>query len=333
MSWKRSSLPLLLAAVFTLTAGSFAARSESPVRASEFYIVSVGFSDASPGWHHSVLEIRPEGSDVLARYIRSGPASMYCGTATTIVTASARLANTSLLATIGGLDLCAIDQAAIDRTIRAAPPTDRTAVYAGDRFAIVAKCGTSSKIVRLPGAWELDMARLKRGAPGIAELFTLEQRIGAKLFGSFPTIDVVPAEMESQLRPADAAILAELSSGKFDAGLAPHSFKDDVARLLSDSDIPKFGVKLVNADRLRFAHYVTPQYPRRARPARIHGTVELELSSNPATGEIREVVVISGHALLAEPAKEAAQHWRFVPETDTTARAVRVVLEFTPNCP
>jgi len=333
MSRKLNSLSLVLTAMCTFAAVGVVGRSRSLPNASDFYIVSVGFSDALPGWHRSVLEVRPEGADVLVRYVRSGPASRYCGTVTKIVSASARVPGTSLLTIARGLNLCAIDPTAVARTTRAFAPAHAAVVYAGDRFVIVAKCGAETRVIRLPGDWELDMARLKRKSPRIAGLWTLEQTVGAQAFGLFPSIDVVPSEMEVKLQPADEATLAELKSGKFDTGLAPLSFKNDVAALQSASDVPVYGVKLANADRFRFARYVDPQYPPIALQARISGRVELELVSNPATGQVEQVTVVSGHPLLAAAAKESAQHWRFVPGTDSASHAARVVLEFIFNCP
>jgi Gram-negative bacterial TonB protein C-terminal len=279
--------------------------SESSPNASGFYIVSIGFSDVVPGWHRSVLELRPEGGDVLVRYICVVPSSIYCGKATRILETTARLPNTSLLAIAGGLNLCAIDPEALGRTIKAFPETQGLRAFAGDRYTIVANCGSNGRVIRLPGDWELDLARLKRKRPRIAALWLLEKTIGTRAFGPFPSIDVVPTEMAAQLRPVGEAILSELRSGKFDAGLAPRSFKEDVAAL---SDAPAFGVNLVNADHFRFDRYVDPVYPPFAKEARISGTVELEITSNPTTGETEQVTLVSGHPLLAQAATAAARH-------------------------
>src|SRR5437870_1961141 len=69
--WRSSNSRFL---VFTAICGFCAvglrASASPPPSASEFYIVSVGFSDALPMWHRSVLEVKPDGSDVLVRYIR-----------------------------------------------------------------------------------------------------------------------------------------------------------------------------------------------------------------------------------------------------------------------
>lgn len=321
----------LIAAALCVCSATFVGWASASLEPSEFYIVSVGFSDAKPGWHRSVLEVVQDGSDMLVRYIRVIAASGYCGNPTQIVATTMRLPNTSPRRISGGLNLCAIDSPVLSRTIRAFPTTQYASVFAGDQHAIVAKCGTETRVISLPGDWTIDMARLKRKQPRIAGLWTLEKAVGTQAFGRFPSIDIVPPEMAARLQAANETILAELKSGKFDAGLAslaPRSFKDDVEALRSESDVPEFRVKLANAEHFRFDRFVDPQYPPLAKQARISGAVELELTSNPASGEIEQVTVVSGHPLLVLPAKESAQHWRFVPGTDTASHTTRVILEF-----
>jgi hypothetical protein len=313
----------------------FVARSSSPPQPSEFYIVSVGFSDVLSGWHRSVLEVRPEGVDVLVRYIRVMPASTVCWEATKIATAATRLPNTTLLTITGGLNPCTVDPLAINRTVKAFPQRPVPAMYAGDRYAIVAKCGSETRVLPLLEEWTIDMVRLKRKRPKTAALWELEKTVGTRAFGAFPQIDVVPPEMGARLRPATEAILGELKSGRFDAGLAPISprpFKDDLAALRPESAVES-SVKLVNPARFDFDHFVNPPYPALAKQARISGVIELELTSNPITGEMEQVTVVAGNPLLAQVAKEAAEKSRLVPGTDNALHATRAVLEFVFNCP
>jgi hypothetical protein len=178
------------------------------------------------------------------------------------------------------------------------------------------------------------MARLKRKRPRIAALWALEKTVGTRAFRAFPVIDVVPPEMEARLQPATEAILAELKSGRFDAGLAPiwpKPLKDDVAALPPESTVLGASVKLVNSDRFQFDRFVDPQYPFLAKQARLSGVVELELTSNPATGEMEQVIVVSGSPVLAPAAKYWAEKWRLVPGADNALHATRAVLEF--RCP
>jgi len=299
---------------------------------SDFYIVSEGFSDVVPGWHRSVLEIKPEGADLLVRYIRADPAHSFCGD-TLIGVLATRLPDTSLHTVTRDLNFCAIDSASLSRTFRAFPPTQPTVALAGDYFTIVAKCGADIRVIRLPGKWEVDMARLMREQSHVAALWTLEKAIGTRAFGPFPSIDVVPPELAARLQPADQTILAELNSGKFDAGLTKGPFQRDVAALRPAIEGPEYTVKLADADQVHVEHYVNPKYPPLALQARISGTVELELTSNPATGEIERVTPVSGHPLLLPSSTGAAQQWRVPPGADHALRATRVKLEFQFHCP
>jgi TonB family protein len=321
---------LIVAALYSVIFAARVGWSESPASASSFYIVSVGFSDALPGWHHSVLEVKEDGKDAIVRYIRVMPSNNYCGKITKIGVSSARLADTSLINVAGGLNLCAIDSQALGPTIKAFPETKHLMVFAGDYYAIVANCGSDTRVIRLPGDWKLDLARLKRKRPEIARLWILEQTIGTRAFGAFPSLDAVPPKMAAQLQSADEAILSELKSGKYDLGLAPQSFKEDVAAL---SDAPPFSVHLVNADHFHFDRYVDPMYPPLALQARVSGAVELEVTSNPINGETERVTVVSGHPLLTTAATDAARQWRFVPGADAAPRATHVRLEFIFRCP
>src|SRR6267378_2566021 len=101
--WRRCNAQwLMVTAICGLCAIGLQASSSPPLNASEFYIVSIGYSDALPGWHHSVLEVKPDGGDMLVRYIRVGPASVYCGEVALIRATATRLPNISLHAVIGG---------------------------------------------------------------------------------------------------------------------------------------------------------------------------------------------------------------------------------------
>ena len=57
---------------------------------------------------------------------------------------------------------------------------------------------------------------------------------------------------------------------------------------------------------------VAPVYPPLARQARIQGTVFLNVVVTKA-GEVRDVVVMSGHPMLVPAAVEAVRQWRYTP--------------------
>ncbi len=62
----------------------------------------------------------------------------------------------------------------------------------------------------------------------------------------------------------------------------------------------------------RLISRVEPQYPKLARAARIQGQVVLSAVISK-TGEIENLVLVSGHPLLAPAAIEAVKQWRYRP--------------------
>jgi periplasmic protein TonB len=62
----------------------------------------------------------------------------------------------------------------------------------------------------------------------------------------------------------------------------------------------------------RLIHKVEPQYPALARSARIQGQVVLAAIISKS-GEIQNLVLVSGHPLLAPTAIEAVKKWRYRP--------------------
>jgi periplasmic protein TonB len=57
---------------------------------------------------------------------------------------------------------------------------------------------------------------------------------------------------------------------------------------------------------------VAPVYPPLAKPARIQGTVLLQVNINK-TGDVEHVQLISGHPMLAQSAIDAVKQWKYQP--------------------
>jgi TonB family protein len=66
---------------------------------------------------------------------------------------------------------------------------------------------------------------------------------------------------------------------------------------------------------------VTPVYPELAKKMHISGSVKLELDVDPE-GQVKDVKVVQGHALLREAAVSAAKQWVF---TKSSAKSVEVI--------
>ena len=90
--------------------------------------------------------------------------------------------------------------------------------------------------------------------------------------------------------------------------------------------------QLLDAQAYRFSQFVPPKYPPLALQARIYGNVELQLNVQDATGEVNDVMALSGHPLLKPSAIDAVRQWRFVPNS-VPAETLRITLEYALRCP
>jgi TonB family protein len=84
-------------------------------------------------------------------------------------------------------------------------------------------------------------------------------------------------------------------------------------------------------------YHQIPLYPPKALRLRIEGTVRLEACIAPS-GEVTEVLVISGPPLLRRASMEAASHWRFAPvrwrgEPAQAATEIDVPFRLEPEAP
>jgi TonB family protein len=175
----------------------------------------------------------------------------------------------------------------------------------------------------------------------MARLWSLASDITNRVFGSKDIFHDRTEEEDIALQRAGEKIVPDLISGRFDAGLsaafgASSSFRPTLktyrgpvgAAEVEDGLRPQ----LVNAEAYRFSHYIAPQYPPLAMQARISGKVELELTVEPATGEVLAVTTVSGHRLLTPSAIDAARQWRFAPNS-VGSKTLRLTLDFAFGCP
>jgi len=65
--------------------------------------------------------------------------------------------------------------------------------------------------------------------------------------------------------------------------------------------------------------------------ARIEGEVGLQLTVDDATGEVSDVVAVSGNRLLQDNAVNAAKHWRFKPGS-TASGKINATLDYSLRC-
>ncbi|SPF51313.1 hypothetical protein SBA4_4600002 [Candidatus Sulfopaludibacter sp. SbA4] len=154
----------------------------------------------------------------------------------------------------------------------------------------------------------------------------------------------VTAAQEEQLQRDGQGVVPELLSGHFDAGLQSvcmpgedcrsASFGDELRQYVGPVGQSAHTPKLAQADQYRFRRYVAPKYPPLAMQARIAGTVKLELSADPNSGEVRDVKVLLGHPIFLTSVMDAVKQWQFVPqELSDKADQIPVDLVFEWTCP
>jgi TonB family protein len=82
-------------------------------------------------------------------------------------------------------------------------------------------------------------------------------------------------------------------------------------------------VALLHADTRKAKKTTAPVYPALAAKMRVEGTVRVEAVINDA-GNVEDVKVISGHALLASAAVDAVKKWQYEPGGGKSVQTVNV---------
>jgi TonB family protein len=132
-------------------------------------------------------------------------------------------------------------------------------------------------------------------------------------------------------------------SGRFDSGFEGHPCgSGDCSpsylawRLRDYTGAPAtsdFGtVELLNATALHLVKFDLPKYPPLAKQTRVSGEVRLKISADAQTGLVKDVQLLSGTGVLADPAIEFAKKWQFPPGS-LSEQPVEVVLRFDLRCP
>ncbi len=328
-----------------VTTGLIAMFAYAPPGPSQFYIVSEFFSDYGAAFYYRVLDVRPDGPDTLIRYIRVAPLSVFCERSMIVQSAEAVVRNESPAKLLQHNNLCAIRPIDLKAAIQRYP--GREGAFETISFGIVAQCGDSLQTFAVPIPEKVNLKKLKAARPEFARLWDLTSDITDRAFGDKDNFHDRSEEDDAALQKAGAKLVPELISGRYDRGLtAAHS--GNVGRAghmtfrsllktyggpISASDAGRpFVPTLVNANAYRFDRYIAPKYPPLAMQARIQGKVELQLTVQPATGEVEKVIAISGHPILTPAALEAAKHWHFEVSA-ISGETLNVTLDFALTCP
>ena len=305
---------------------------------SQFYVVSVFFSDAAPFYYFRVLDVKPEEHGSLVRYLRISAVRPWCPR-TKVQSKEVHVTKTPR-ELLGPINPCAVGQDSLSTTIKR---YQRLAgVFETISFGIVAQCGVSSFAMSLPASEELDLKRLKRHHPEMERLWRLWSHITDTVFGPADVFHDLTDTDDLELQRSGGKVVPDLMSGKYDPGLTAasggesSSFRSALklyTGIVTPADARAMPVpRLLNPEQYQFNRFVPPSYPRMALQARIQGKVELRVTVNNSNGEVTDVAVLSGHPLLKDPAVDAAKQWRFTPGSVGT-EPVNVTVDFDLTCP
>ncbi|HEV1285978.1 MAG TPA: energy transducer TonB [Bryobacteraceae bacterium] len=290
-----------------------------------------------------MIDVKQDGAGAIVRYTRVATVNVYCPRII-LQSAEARIRDKSPGDLVKTANPCAVNPRSLAAEVKRYPRSE--SVFEAISFGIVAECGPASVTLGLPMPQTVDLKLLGRENPMMARLWDLASEITDQAFGPKDIFHDRTDEDDLALQRAGESVVAEMVDGKYDVGLSAAvrgnvgewrsaKFRDLLSGykgLISANDQKvSYVPQLLNPQSYRFARFEAPKYPPLARQAHIEGKVELRLTLEPATGQVRDAVAVSGHRLLTPSAIDAAKQWIFVPESINSGSA-SVTLDFVLRC-
>jgi len=299
-----------------------------------FYIVTHVVSDASPFYYEYVLDVKPQGKDVLVRQIRLGPTSTGCPSGVTVKAAD-RVIKNETPKKVARRELCSLDANDVASAIDHAHPQYAAGIFDTASYSIVAKCGNTEKVFELPYPESVDFKKLKETYPQAASLWDFVSDVYERSFGkdfSFHNAsDAQDAAFQALGAETVPAIRAGLYARGFENGSHLESLLDKYSGPLKET--PSVYAEFVGSKPADLLQYKLPNYPALARQTRIGGEVHLTLVLDTQSGNVKDVKVNSGHPLLAAAAVAAVRDWHFQQGSSSPQDPIEVALRFVPDCP
>jgi Gram-negative bacterial TonB protein C-terminal len=297
-----------------------------------FYVV--GF-----GGEFTILDVQPSSHTASnVRFIR-----VYRACGTYHVRAEKHVfEDVSVAELVGGADLCASEKtftAAVDAIKRKGVQEEWL-----DQYAIVAQCGSETRVHHLFWPEYLHFNTLEKKAPHIARFWSVPENIWRRYDperGRQGLVDAVFGRASEWRHDSEQAAI-DIRGGDFDLAVPdlPPGHQTEGKFKLSDL-VPEaaeatgpeedFGV-VEDLDHLAVEKYEAIQYPPMARIAHIQGDVMLQISIDSATGSTTAVTALSGHPILARAATDAITKWVFL-HPYLAPNPLLVKVNFTMHCP
>jgi len=308
-------------------------------------MVSAAFSDAGGLFYYRIVDVQPDGQDLVIRYSRIGWTDFRFCPRKIVQSARARLRNRTIKDLVHANNPCAVKP----QDLAAAVKRYSTAASFLDTFSVgvVATCGPTKSVLELPDGSFFNFKRLKSANPVMGRLWNLMSDIVNPAFGEGDIFQERTEAEDLVLQRAGQEIVPELASGRYDEGLAAAMRGNDstwqhpsMRELLKDYRGPVTNAEvkakalsaiLLNAEQYRFSAFAKPEYPLVAANARIQGDVNMQLTVDPATGDVTSAEALSGYKILQDNAAATTKKWRFEPNS-VGAGQIGVTLRYTLSC-
>ncbi len=297
-----------------------------------FYVVTHVVSDASPFKYEYVLDVKPQGKDVLVREIRIAPLNSSCPGIT--VKAADHLRTNASPKKVAGVDLCSLNVAAVESAINAAQPRGVTPIEDTASHSIVAMCGRTQEVFELPYPETVDFKKLKRTSPRVASLWDLAYSVQRRSFGRNFSFYHASASQDAEFQALGAEVVPAIKSGIYDRGFANGNHLESQLKEYPGpvKETDPWAVEFVGSAPSNLKQYQLPMYPPLAKQTRIQGEVHLVVLLDTQTGLVKDMQVISGHPLLRDVAATAVREWQFT-KGNPLKDSMDVILKFGLDCP
>ena len=188
------------------------------------YVVTQATFHSGVKWVDHILEVRPQGDDVLVREIRIAPLDKDCPHHVTVRAVERVMPNTTVKKVTMKFPICAFEEDVVEGMINVTKRegslsvTDDTASQ-----TIVARCGTQQKMFELPDQESLRFEALQHADKHVTDFWDLAATMEGHAFGNDFSLAKLTPDEDKQAQDLGAKLVPEIKSGRYDQGFADQS--------------------------------------------------------------------------------------------------------------
>jgi hypothetical protein len=189
-----------------------------------FYVVTQATFHSGAKWVDHILEVSPQGDNVLVREIRIAPLDKDCPRHVTVRAVERVLPNTTVKKLTVKFPICAFEEDVVEGMISVVKREGSLSVT--DDAAsqtIVARCGTRQKMFELPDQESLRFEALQHADKHVSDFWDLAATIEAHAFGGDFSLAKLTPEEDKQAQDLGARLVPEIKSGHYDQGFSDQS--------------------------------------------------------------------------------------------------------------